>query len=180
MTENGDDWSNLLRAANKGDTAAYASFLAALAPVLRGIVRARAGGIDAALREDIVQEVLLTVHLKRHTWADDRPVRPWVYAITRYKIVDALRQNGRGIALPVEDFADIIPAEAEADPFEARDTDRLLDQLDDRSRSILRAVVYEETKLADLGPRFGLSEGAARVALHRALGKLHALRRGGQ
>ena len=180
MSENGDDWAHLLRAANRGDTAAYAAFLAALAPVLRGIVRARAGGIDAALREDIVQEVLLTVHLKRHTWAEDRPVRPWVYAITRYKIVDALRLRGRDITMPVEDFADILPAEADADPFAARDTDRMLDQLDDRSRSILRAVAYEQTKLADLGPRFGLSEGAARVALHRALRKLSALRRGDQ
>ena len=180
MSENGDDWAHLLRAANRGDTAAYAAFLAALAPVLRGIVRARAGGIDAALREDIVQEVLLTVHLKRHTWAEDRPVRPWVYAITRYKIVDALRLRGRDITMPVEDFADILPAEADADPFAARDTDRMLDQLDDRSRNILRAVAYEQTKLADLGPRFGLSEGAARVALHRALSKLSALRRGDQ
>ena len=180
MSENGDDWAHLLRAANRGDTAAYAAFLAALAPVLRGIVRARAGGIDAALREDIVQEVLLTVHLKRHTWAEDRPVRPWVYAITRYKIVDALRLRGRDITMPVEDFADILPAEADADPFAARDTDRMLDQLDDRSRNILRALAYEQTKLADLGPRFGLSEGAARVALHRALRKLSALRRGDQ
>ena len=180
MSENGDDWAHLLRAANRGDTAAYAAFLAALAPVLRGIVRARAGGIDAALREDIVQEVLLTVHLKRHTWAEDRPVRPWVYAITRYKIVDALRLRGRDITMPVEDFADILPAEADADPFAERDTDRMLDQLDDRSRNILRAVAYEGTKLADLGPRFGLSEGAARVAVHRALRKLSALRRGDQ
>jgi len=180
MSETGNDWAYLLRAANRGDTAAYAAFLAALAPVLRGIVRARAGGIDAALREDIVQEVLLTVHLKRHTWAEDRPVRPWVYSIARYKIVDALRRRGRDITIPVEDFADVLPAEAEPDPFAIRDTDRMLDKLDDRSRSILRAVAYEGTKLADLGSRFGLSEGAARVALHRALRKLSALRRGGQ
>jgi RNA polymerase sigma-70 factor (ECF subfamily) len=177
MTESRDDWADLLRAANRGDTAAYTRFLVALAPVLRGIVRARAGGIDAGLQEDIVQEVLLTIHLKRHTWAEDRPVRPWVYAITRYKIIDALRRTGRVATLPVEDFLDILPAAADADPFVRRDTDRMLDQLDDRSRNILRAVAYEGTKLADLGSHFGLSEGAARVALHRALGKLSALRR---
>ena len=176
MAESRDDWADLLRAANRGDTAAYARFLASLAPVLRGIVRARAGGIDAGLREDVVQEVLLTIHLKRHTWAEDRPVRPWVYAITRYKIIDALRRTGRDATLPVEDFVDILPAEADADPFAQRDTDRMLDQLDDRSRNILRAVAYEGKKLADLGSHFGLSEGAARVALHRALSKLAALR----
>ena len=178
MTENMDDWAHLLRAANGGDTSAYAAFLTALAPIVRGIVRARAGGIENGLREDIVQEVLLTVHLKRHTWQEDRPVRPWVYAIARYKIIDALRLRGRAITLPVEDFADILPADAEADPFATRDTDRMLDLLDERSRNILRAVAYEDTKLADLGPRFGLSQGAARVALHRALSKLSALRRG--
>jgi len=177
MSENRDYWGDLLRAANRGDAAAYARFLAALAPVLRGIVRARAGGIDSGLREDVVQEVLLTIHLKRHTWAEDRPVRPWVYAIARFKIIDALRRNGRDTTLPVDDFADILPAEADADPFQQRDTDRMLDQLDDRSRNILCAVAYEGVKLADLGRRFGLSQGTARVALHRALGKLAALRR---
>ena len=179
MAEDDDDWADMLRAANRGDTAAYARFLAALAPVLRGIIRARAGGLDPASREDIVQEVLLTIHLKRHTWAPDRPLRPWVYAITRYKIIDVLRGMGRTVMLPVEDYADILPAEAEADPFASRDTDRMLDLLDDRSRNILRAVAYEGVKLADLAARFGLSDGAARVALHRALGRLAALRRGG-
>jgi len=56
----------------------------------------------------------------------------------------------------------------------------MLDQLDDRSRNILRAVAYEGIKLADLGSRFGLSQGTARVALHRALGKLATLRQKGQ
>ena len=35
-------------------------------------------------------------------------MRPWLYAVARYKVVDAFRRRGSHIHLPVEDFADII------------------------------------------------------------------------
>ncbi len=177
MTENGNDWARLLRAANDGDAGAYAAFLQAVTPVVRGIVRSKAGGMDPDAREDIVQEVLLAIHLKRHSWVPDMPVRPWVYAITRYKVVDALRRRGRSVQISADDMFEEIAAPPEADPFETRDVERTLDRLDERSGSILRAIVAGAS-LSEIAPRFSLSEGAARVALHRALAKLAALRNG--
>ena len=54
----------------------------------------RAGVGDADV-EDAVQETLLAIHLKRHTWDPEQPLAPWVYAIARHKVVDALRRRGR-------------------------------------------------------------------------------------
>jgi DNA-directed RNA polymerase specialized sigma24 family protein len=86
---NAEDWSLLLKAANAGDRAAYARFLRAVTPTVRGIVRARGASLGEAGCEDVVQEVLLAIHLKRATWQQDAPVRPWLYAIARHKVVDA-------------------------------------------------------------------------------------------
>lgn len=177
MTETDDEWARLLRAANGGDSAAYGAFLRAATPVLRGIVRARARMLDAHMQEDIVQDVLLAIHLKRGTWQPDRPPRPWVYAIARHKIIDALRRRGREPAAELlDEIVDNLPAPAETDTFATRDVARNLEALDTRSGGILRALAFEGLGMAEVAKRFALSDGATRVALHRALHKLAALR----
>ncbi len=107
-----DDWVELLRAANGGDDRAYADFLKQVTPVLRGIVRAKGSSLGVTACEDIVQEVLLAIHLKRHTWNAEAPVRPWLYAIARHKVIDAFRGRGKRIDLPIEDFAESLAIEA--------------------------------------------------------------------
>jgi DNA-directed RNA polymerase specialized sigma24 family protein len=61
--------------------------------------------------EDIVQEVLLAIHIKRGTWDQARPVGPWVAAITRNKLIDVLPRHGGHANVPIEDLAEIMPAE---------------------------------------------------------------------
>jgi RNA polymerase sigma-70 factor (ECF subfamily) len=92
-----EEWSAMMCAALDGDSAAYRLLLNALAPALRGVVRRglsryRAGDTEM---EDIVQETLLAIHLKRHTWARTEAITPWVMAIARNKMIDALRRTGR-------------------------------------------------------------------------------------
>ena len=73
----------LLRSAIAGDERAYAEFLERVAALVRGFARRRIvqGGVDP---EDVVQETLLAIHLKRHTWRTDAPELPWIYAIARF------------------------------------------------------------------------------------------------
>jgi len=106
-------------------------------PVPRGIGQAKAGGSGEAACEDVLQEVLLAVHLKRHTLDTNAPVRTWLYAITRYKMVDAIRARGREIDEPVEDFADVLAAETEPDPTEAADTAKVIGMLGGRAADIV-------------------------------------------
>lgn len=176
MTKYTDDWGLLLAQANAGDSAAYARFLHAVTPVVRGITRSRGGALGEAQCEDIVQEVLLAIHLKRHTWITGSPVRPWVYAIARYKIVDAFRARGRRISVPIEDFADTLPAESAADPTLTWDMEKMVGMLDGRSAEIVRRIGMQGDSIAETGAALVMSEGAVRVALHRALKRLAALR----
>ena len=110
MREREDEWTGLMRLAISGDNAAYHRLLKAVTPVLRAAARrglARAGQpVDQS--EDIVQDILLAVHLKRHTWDANAPFAPWLFAIARNKLIDALRRRGRRIFVNIDDFAETI------------------------------------------------------------------------
>lgn len=175
----GDDeeWAALLRAALAGDGRAYRAFLSAVTPMIRGIVRSRGRTMDAAACEDVVQDVLLAIHLKRQTWRTDAPVRPWLYAIARHKVVDAFRKRGAQVDLDIETFAEVLPAEAAPDPTERHDMDRMIGLLDSRSADIVRMIGLEGASAAEAGARFSMTEGAVRVALHRAFKRLADLRK---
>lgn len=151
MVEHVDAWGRLLAAANAGEARAYTRFLQAVTPVLRGIIRAKAGGLGDATCEDVLQEVLLAVHLKRHTWDASAPVRPWLYTIARYKVIDAFRERGRKIDVPIEDFAEIFATEAGPDPTEAADMDKMIGMLDGRSAVIVRMIGLEGVSMAETG-----------------------------
>lgn len=176
MDRKSDDWGALLAAANAGDKRAYALFLHAVSPVLRGVIRAKSAGLGNAGCEDVMQEVLLVIHLKRHTWQEGAPVRPWLYAITRYKVIDAFRARGRRIELPIEDFVDHLVAKPDTDPTEAADMAKMIGMLDGRSAEIVRKIGIEGASFAETGKDLNMTEGAVRVALHRALKNLASLR----
>ena len=160
-----------MRAALNGDAVAYRRLLDALVPVLRaGVARGLArAGVGSADLEDVVQETLLALHLKRHTWDRTQALMPWVVTIARHKLVDGLRRRGRRIEVPVGDFEKVLAAPAERDPTEAHDVDRLLGRLAPRQRDIVRSITVEDRSIAATADRLGMSEGAVRVALHRGL-----------
>lgn len=171
-------WGDLLRRAMDGDGGAYAAFLTEAAPVIRRIVAARGAGLADEV-EDVVQEVLMAIHAKRHTWREDEPVTPWLYAIARYKTADAGRRRRRGGAsVPIDEMAETLPDEAAGEPLAGRDLDRLLAGIDARSAGIVRAVGVEGESAAEVGARMGMKEGAVRTAFHRAMVRLR-LRAGG-
>lgn len=170
-------WGEWMRSALDGDAVAYRRLLEALTPVLRsaaqrGFARAGMGSADV---EDVVQEALLAIHLKRHTWDRTQPLMPWVVTIARHKLIDAMRRRGRRTELPVEDFAEILPTPPVRDPAEARDVDRLLEGLGPRQREIVRSISVEDQSISMTARRLEMSEGAVRVALHRGLKTLAAL-----
>jgi RNA polymerase sigma-70 factor (ECF subfamily) len=174
-------WADAMRAARSGDRAAYAALLGELADFLRPLAAARLGrmGISAQEVEDVVQETLTAIHLKRDTWDGDRPFLPWARAIARHKTLDAARRLGRARArahaTPVEDMADILPAPAAAPHGEGRDAETLVATLPVRERGVVAALGLEGLSVAAAARRFAISEGAVRVAFHRGLTRLRAL-----
>jgi RNA polymerase sigma-70 factor, ECF subfamily len=182
MQEHPEDLSTLMRAANRGDASAYRRLLDALASSLRagarrGLARAGRGPEDA---EDIVQETLLAIHLKRHTWDESQPLEPWVRAIAHHKLVDGLRRRGFRQHLPIEDYEEILSVPAEPVALSAVECAELLSRLPGRQRQIVQAISIEGRSAREVGDRLGMTEGAVRVALHRALkGLADGLNRGG-
>lgn len=173
-----DRLGELMRAAIAGDSTAYATLLRDVGARARASVRnmLRRRGQSESDLEDIVQEVLLAVHLKRETWDPERPFGPWLGAIVRHKLIDAMRRRRLG-DVAVDELADVLPAETAA-PSDAHDVERTLSSLPERPRAIVRAIAIEGRSAAQVGADLGMNEGAVRVALHRALKDLAARFRG--
>jgi RNA polymerase sigma-70 factor, ECF subfamily len=176
VREGEDEWTSLMRLAISGDSAAYQRLLKAVTPVLRAGARrglARAGQpIDQS--EDVVQDILLAVHLKRHTWDANAPFAPWLFAIARNKLVDTMRRRGRRIFVNIDDFAETIPDEPAAETASANEIAVQLKTLPPRQREVLQSIAVEGASIRDTAAKFAMSEGAVRVALHRALASLTA------
>jgi RNA polymerase sigma-70 factor (ECF subfamily) len=167
-------WTPLMRAANAGDEAAYKRVLAGIAPVLRaqirnGLLRTGAGADEV---EDILQETLLAIHLKRHTWREAEPFTPWMRAIARNKLIDALRRRGSRYDLPIDDFSDVLAAPEEERPLSAAETGRMLGMIDGRPREVVQAIAFDGLTARETATHLGMTEGAVRVALHRGIAAL--------
>jgi RNA polymerase sigma-70 factor (ECF subfamily) len=174
-----EDWTAWMRAANSGDAGAYRRFLVSVTPYLRAMARhrCRVDGASAWDAEDIVQEVLLTIHLKRGTWDQSRPIGPWIAAIVRNKLIDALRRRGRHVIVPIEDVIDTLGEEDRAESRSHGEIDALLAQLNAQQREIVKSISINGCSARETADRLHMTEGAVRVALHRALKMLAALYR---
>jgi RNA polymerase sigma factor (sigma-70 family) len=154
-----------------GDAGAYRQLLVSLTPHIRAVARSRCRSLGAPEDEveDLVQEVLLTIHLKRGTWDQSRPIGPWVAAITRNRLIDILRRRGRHVTVPIEDFVDSLSAEGPTPALSTRDTDSLLGRLKPQQREIVQSISLNGSSIRETADRLHITEGAVRVTLHRAL-----------
>lgn len=159
-----------------GDAAAWRELLSALSRQLRGYFARRMDSGAAADVEDLVQETLMAIHRRRMTYDPTQPFTAWAHAVARYKLIDHWRRNRIRKHVPIDDVSDWLAedgAGAEEGAVRA-DLDRVLAVLPDRQRKLVRDVKIEGLSLAEAGARMGVSEGAAKVALHRAMKVLTA------
>ena len=171
-----DPWSAAMKAAMMGDERVYRRLLEEISRSVRAMARgafsrARMGDADV---EDAVQETLLAIHLKRHTWDPSQKLGPWVSAIARHKIIDAMRRRGAQRVEPIEAFQDFLAAPAEEDPHALSDAKKLLMMLTPRQRDIVQSISLDGRSIAATAARLSMTEVAVRVALHRALKGLGA------
>jgi RNA polymerase sigma-70 factor (ECF subfamily) len=165
------EWAAWMRDANAGDNAAYERLLRAVAAAMRPLVRRglQRAGRATAEAEDVVQEILLAVHLKRHTWDPSQPISPWLYAIARYKLIDTLRRRGAHRDVPIDDVAETLPAPATGPPLPPRDMERVLAGLPAGQRQVVRTVAIDGASIAEAAARLQMTPGAVRTALHRGI-----------
>src|SRR3979411_3043722 len=86
MTTHEIELKALMLASLDGDAASHRALLDRLSRRLRAYYKGKLSGIErgAAEAEDLVQEAVLAIHLKRHTYDPVEPLTPWVYRGGRY------------------------------------------------------------------------------------------------
>lgn len=160
-----------------GEAAPYRQLLEDLSRLLRAYYARRAPpGVDA---EDLVQETLIAVHTRRGTYDANQPFTAWAYAIARYKLIDHLRRARLHLRAPAEDAETLfVPPGADA-AMAARDLERAMATLPERTRALIRDTRIAGLSMREAADRQGMSEGAAKVAVHRGLKTLGDVYGGG-
>jgi RNA polymerase sigma-70 factor (ECF subfamily) len=156
-----------------GDNAAMAALLMAVAPLLRRYCASqlsRYGRRDWA--EDMVQEVMLTLHLKLHTFDTAMSFTAWMQAIAKHKIIDTLRRE-RMVQVPIEEAEACTSNDESATA--RRDLEQLLTRLKPPAGEIIHALKVDGVSVKDLAGRFATSESNIKVIVHRGLRQLARL-----
>jgi RNA polymerase sigma-70 factor (ECF subfamily) len=173
-------WADAMRAERRGDAVIYERMLKEVATALRRSLAPRLAraGLGAHEAEDLVQEILIGLHGKRHTWDSARPLLPWLHAIARYKLIDFTRhrrrETRRRVDLPLEDWLEIAEPPADEANRSTREVDRHLAALPVSQREVVRAIAIEGASVRNVAVHFATSEGAVRVTIHRAIRRLLA------
>lgn len=162
-------WEGLMAVAQDGNQSAYGELLRALLPVLRRIVTARMGTGEA---EDVVQDILISLHTARHTYLREQPFLPWLMAISRRRIADHLQKRSRNHRLE-QAFSEIaetsFPARFDAQ-LEAREfVGKGLASLPASQRMALELMKLNQLSLEEASAKSGISIAALKVAAHRGL-----------
>jgi RNA polymerase sigma-70 factor (ECF subfamily) len=168
--------SALMAAAQAGDSAAYQTLLRDCIPVIKSVARRRR--VDADRIDDVVQDVLLTIHRARHAYDPSRSFTAWLCVIAERRSIDLLRRTRRvdmrevHAPLAFESHADDEAADPSRGLAQADATStvaRALATLPARQREAVQLFVLEERSLADTSALTRRTKGSLKVNLHRAL-----------
>lgn len=161
--------SELMERSCLGDKAAYNTLLQEVCELLQGYLIRRLGrGPDA---EDVLQEVLVSLHGARHTYDKKKPFVPWLFAITRYRICDHWRRSARRLDREDLDGEKIDRAEPETKSQGAMLEDRLeksLSRLPEKQRRAVDLLKLRGFSIREAAKELEMSESALKVTAHRA------------
>lgn len=164
-----------MQAAQAGDVRAYERLLREITPRLRQMVRKRRQFFTAEEVEDLVQEILLSIHAVRATYDPKRPFMPWLSTIAHNRLIDSARRFYRGKAhevqmdeLPVTFADDWTNIENE----ECRDPEELsiaIKGLPEGQRKAIEMLKLREMSLKEAAATSGTKIGALKISIHRAV-----------
>lgn len=163
-----DSPEKLMAAAQKGDARAYRQLLTDLEPPIRRMIARK---VPAADVEDVVQEVLVSIHKARHTFDGTRALMPWVFAIARFRLTDYLRQHYaamKHVHVDIDGMHEFLAEPVTESTELSEDMDGALKSLPQRQQQILALMHTQGYTAKEVGVRLGMKESAVKVAAHRA------------
>ena len=171
--------SAAMAAAQGGDRAAYETVLRDCVPVVQRIARLQ--GAAADFLDDVVQDVLVTIHGARATYDPSRSFVAWLTAITQRRTIDILRKRGRQGAREIHAPEAFETRAGEDDPereavanSEAAQLRAFVAELPEGQREAIDALALEEKSLEDASKATGRTKTSLKVNLHRAIKTLRA------
>lgn len=165
-------WSDLMRAAQRGDSAAYRLLLTEITPAIQAFLHRRLIQKDQV--EDVTQETLLALHKARHSYLPDQPFAHWMYGIARHKMIDFIRKQSRNKSHEADgDFIETFAEDQANNMDEAGyDLTKAINTLPEKQRDILILTKIKGYSMAEVAEKKGMSETAVKVAAHRGYQRL--------
>lgn len=158
-----------MQAALKGDQKAYADVLDHISRMLRPYLAKRLN--QASEVEDVLQEILISIHKSRHSYDGKRPFKPWVYAIAKFRLSDHLRAH----------YGDTLRHAAELDAaehiaqYDVTETGMTYESIKEeiaklpgKQPKILHLLHHEGHTAKEVAAKMNMTETAVKVAAHRA------------
>ena len=172
------DLQRLMRAGLEGDADAHRTLLTLVSGRLRAYFKTRlvSAGYGVMEVEDLVQEVLIAVHTRRHTYDPSQPFTPWLYGIARYKLIDHLRRSRPSrFDMAIEDAEPLLAQDDLSGVESSFDVEKLLGQLSPKMSRAIRYVKLEGLSVSEASKRANMSPSAIKVSVHRGLKALARL-----
>lgn len=150
---------------------------------------------DSSLADDVFQNTMLQVHLKRELYEDGRPVRPWLYAIATHQAIDALRKAGRHSTISLDQrgpsigesdpgaLVDLLVSDAPDPLAELQGEERKawarasIQRLPELLRQTLILAYFHDLKYREIAEIQKIPVGTVKSRLHAALTKLQEMAR---
>jgi RNA polymerase sigma-70 factor (ECF subfamily) len=173
-----DQWQAWAAAAQNGDKHAYSQLLTEIAPYVHNVIINSLANPDAA--EDIMQEVLISVHKSLGSYKPDRPFKPWLMAIVNFRRTDYLRkyysQREDKTATTDENYEfESQNVTKPAFAGELKDIEAALATLPEQQQRIFRMIKIQGYSAKEVANEMDMNESAVKVSAHRAMKKLQGL-----
>lgn len=151
----------------KGDKSSYEIFLELSSVIIkRYLLKLGGKNVDVQSIEDLLQEVLITLHEKKHTYQSDRPLLPWIYAISRHRYIDFYRSNKRKPGMVSID-AEIEQRLASPETESEHSIEEIMAFLTPKQKEMLMLIKVEGQSYVEAAKTLSMSVPAVKVAVHR-------------
>ncbi len=159
----------LMRRALAGDKRSYADLLRETARLLRPYLLRRLSFESEV--DDLLQEILLSIHKARHTYDGLRPYRPWAFAIARFRLQDYLRMHYADRlrqAVDISELEDLLPQDVTESAISYESISGEVQRLPEKQATILTLMHRDGYTAKEVAKKLGMTESAVKVAAHRA------------
>jgi RNA polymerase sigma-70 factor (ECF subfamily) len=169
VTDKTDNLAALMRQSLNGDKHAYAEILQETSRFLRPFLAKRLSFTNEV--DDLLQEILISIHKARHTYDGKRPYKPWVYAIARFRLQDYLRAHYSDQLHHADDLSeleDYLHENVTESAITYESISGEVEKLPQKQAAILQLMHQEGYTAKEVAKKLGMNESAVKVAAHRA------------